>query len=94
MSESPEDTRAETPEHRLKRLKMRAWRRGTKEMDMVLGPFADANLAGLNAGDLVLFDRLLWENDQEIHGWVTGKAPVPAPYEGLLAQIKKHAFET
>ena len=38
----------ETAEARLKRMAMRSWRRGTKEMDLVLGPFADAHLAGLS----------------------------------------------
>ena len=41
----------ETAEARLKRMAMRSWRRGTKEMDLVLGPFADTHLAGLSEED-------------------------------------------
>lgn len=38
----------ETPEIRLRRLKMRSWRRGMKEMDLILGHFADEVLTGLS----------------------------------------------
>ena len=37
---------------RLRRLKIRSWRRGTKEMDLILGPFADAELGGLSVAEL------------------------------------------
>ena len=44
---------AETAEARLKRMSMRSWRRGTKEMDLILGPWSDAHLAGLDDADPV-----------------------------------------
>jgi antitoxin CptB len=83
---------SETPEVRLKRLRMRAWRRGTKEMDLILGPWADACLAGLPADTLARFERLLDENDQDLYGWVTGQdgAP-PEDLAGLIAEIGRHA---
>lgn len=74
-----------------KRLAMRAWRRGTKEMDLILGPYADAHLAGMGAEDLAAFDALLSENDQDLMGWVIGQAPVPAAHAALLARLTKHA---
>lgn len=77
----------ESPEARLKRMAMRSWRRGTKEMDMILGPYADAHLAGMDEARLVLFDRLLWENDQDLLPWVLGQVDGPADYQGLLADI-------
>lgn len=77
----------ETPEAGLKRMKMRAWRRGTKEMDMILGPYADAHLAAMDARTLALFDRLLWENDQDLFPWVMGKVSCPAEYVGLVMLI-------
>ncbi|MDN5785578.1 succinate dehydrogenase assembly factor 2 [Pseudorhodobacter sp.] len=77
----------ETPEARLKRMKMRSWRRGTKEMDMILGPYADSHLAHMTEARLVLFDRLLWENDQDLLPWVLGQT-VPLPdYAELIAEI-------
>lgn len=77
----------ETAEARLKRLSMRSWRRGTKEMDLILGPFADARLAGMTAADLQLYDALLQENDQDLYPWVTGAVPAPERFAALLADI-------
>jgi len=81
----------EAAEDRLKRLKMRSWRRGTKEMDLILGPFADARLATLSEDDLVLYDRMLGENDQDLYRWVTGQAKAPAEIAGMIAVVAGHA---
>ena len=81
----------ETAEARLKRLRMRSWRRGTKEMDLVLGPFADASLLGMDPGALDLYDRLLAENDQELILWVTGQVAAPVEFAGLVAAISGFA---
>lgn len=77
----------ETPENRLKRMTMRSWRRGTKEMDMILGPFADRNLAQLAPDVLDLYDAMLEENDQDLYRWVTGQEAAPDKFSTLLAQI-------
>jgi antitoxin CptB len=77
----------ETNEAGLKRMAMRSWRRGTKEMDLVLGPFADAHLAGMDKTKLTLYDRLLDENDQDLLPWVLGQNPAPAEFADLLAEI-------
>ena len=77
----------ETAEARLKRMAMRSWRRGTKEMDLVLGPYADAHLAAMDATTLALYDRLLGENDQDLLPWVLGQTPAPEDYAGLIAEI-------
>lgn len=81
----------ETPEARLKRMRMRAWRRGTKEMDLVLGPWADAHLAGLSPERLDLFDALLAENDQDLMAWLLGNAKAPPELAGFLAEIGNFA---
>ncbi len=77
----------ETSEARLKRMTMRSWRRGTKEMDLVLGPFADANLATLSEAQLLTYDRLLDENDQDLLPWVLGQNDAPVELQGLIAEI-------
>lgn len=77
----------ETPEARLKRMKMRSWRRGIREMDLILGPYADAMLAELDAESLDLYDRLLEENDQDLYPWISGFLPCPPQYVDILAQI-------
>ncbi len=81
----------ETAEARLKRLAMRSWRRGTKEMDLILGPFADRHLAGLSGPDLQLYDRLLEENDQDLMAWILGQALPPGWVVPLLARVTAFA---
>jgi antitoxin CptB len=70
-----------------KRLSMRAWRRGMREMDLILGPYADAHLTGMDAGHLAQFDALLDENDQDLLPWVLGQQPRPEAYAALLEHI-------
>lgn len=81
----------ETPEARIKRLRMRSWRRGIKEMDLILGPFADQELTGLSSQDLELYERLLDQNDQDLLAWSTGAAVVPDWLDPLLTQIVARA---
>jgi antitoxin CptB len=83
----------ETAEARLKRLTMRSWRRGTKEMDLVLGPFADRHLSGLSEADLSTYDRLLQENDQDLMAWILGQSVSPDWVKPLLARITAFARE-
>ncbi|MGB3147063.1 MAG: succinate dehydrogenase assembly factor 2 [Paracoccaceae bacterium] len=81
----------ESPEARLRRMTMRSWRRGMKEMDLVLGPYADAHLAAMSAADRDLFEALLAENDQDIFPWITGAATPPARFAPLIARITAFA---
>ena len=78
---------SETPEARLKRMSMRSWRRGTKEMDLILGPYADAHLAGMAEEKLAIYDRLLEENDQDLLPWVLGQNPAPGYLLDLIGEI-------
>ncbi len=64
-------------DHRRKRLRFRAWRRGTKEADLLLGPFADACLDSLDEEGLASFEALLARSDPEIMDWMTGAAEPP-----------------
>lgn len=79
---------SETPEIRLKRLKMRSWRRGMKEMDLILGPFSDAGLALLSNADLDIYEDLLDENDQELYQWFSGQVEIPSQFVDLIAHLK------
>lgn len=78
---------SETHEARIKRMKMRSWRRGIREMDLILGPYADANLEHFDAAALDLFDTLLEENDQDLYPWFSGAQPCPPQYVELFAKI-------
>jgi antitoxin CptB len=81
----------ETAEARLKRMAMRSWRRGTKEMDLVLGPFADAHLAAFSEAELRTYDALLEENDQDLMAWILGQSAPPAALAPLLQRITAFA---
>jgi len=81
------NTVAETAEARLKRMQMRSWRRGTKEMDLILGPYAEAHLATMSPERLDLYDALLGENDQDLLPWVLGQTPAPERFSVLITDI-------
>jgi antitoxin CptB len=82
-----------TSDERLKRMVMRSWRRGTKEMDLILGPYANARIEGLDPATLDLFDALLLENDQDLYFWVTGAKVPPERYVNLLAEIGEYSLD-
>lgn len=81
----------ETQVARIKRLQMRSWRRGMKEMDIVLGPFSDSEIVKLSEEELVLYDRLLSENDQDLLSWLIGQTSTPIEYLDLMTVISRHA---
>ncbi len=62
---------------RIKRMRYRAWHRGTKEMDLMLGPYADARLATMSAAELDRFERLLDLPDTDLLAWLLGQQPLP-----------------
>ena len=68
----------------LRALKYRAWHRGTREADMMIGGFFDAQHALWNAEDRALFAALLTEQDVDIMAWAIGTQPVPKRYEGPM----------
>lgn len=78
---------SELREHRIKRLKMRSMRRGIKEMDVILQPFAEANLGAMEEADLALYDDLLSENDHDLYQWVSGQIAPPQTYASLIDRI-------
>ena len=63
-------------EARRKKALYRAWHRGTKEMDFVMGHFADAHIAALSETDLADFEALLDVSDRELFAWIVGTEEV------------------
>jgi antitoxin CptB len=78
----------ETAAIRIKRLRIRSWRRGMKEMDLILGRYADACLAALAPAALNEYEALLGENDQDLLAWVTGAAPVPDIHRAAVDAVR------
>ena len=62
---------------RLKRIAFRAWRRGFREADLILGPFSDRYCPDMSQADLDDFERLLDELDHDIYDWLCERRPVP-----------------
>ncbi|WP_299830017.1 succinate dehydrogenase assembly factor 2 [uncultured Roseobacter sp.] len=77
----------EPRETRIKRLKMRSMRRGIKEMDVILQPFAEANLEAMDEAGLSLYDDMLSENDHDLYQWVSRQTQAPDRYAALIDQI-------
>ena len=77
----------EPREARIKRLRMRSMRRGTKEMDLLLIRFTDACLDRMSDAELAHYDALLRENDQDLYQWIAGQVPAPEGFAGLVAKI-------
>lgn len=69
---------------RLKRTRFRAWHRGTREADFMIGGFFDAHHAGWSEEQLVWFERLLEEQDVDIMGWAIGSIPCPPKWDGAM----------
>jgi antitoxin CptB len=69
---------------RRKRLLFRCWHRGTREMDLILGRFADAELADLTDDELDELERLIELPDPDLYAALTGDRPITAEYAGPL----------
>jgi len=71
-------------EVRKKRILFRAWHRGTREMDLILGRFADATVGRLGEHDIALLEDLMEVPDNDLYDWITGAKETPAKYETAL----------
>jgi antitoxin CptB len=69
---------------RRRRLLFRSWHRGMREMDLIMGRFADAHIGRLSDAELGDFERLLEVPDQQMFGWITGAVPAPSEHDGAL----------
>jgi antitoxin CptB len=75
---------------RLARARFRAWHRGTREADYMIGCFFDRHHARWSEDDLAWFEALLEEDDVEIMAWALGTRTAPARFEGaMLAEMRK-----
>ena len=75
---------------RLARARFRAWHRGTREADYMIGGFFDRHHAGWTEDDLTWFEALLEQDDVDIMAWALGRRTPPESFEGpLLAQMRK-----
>jgi len=69
---------------RRRKLLFRSWHRGIREMDLILGGFADQAIGSLNDAELHQYEHLLEVQDADLLSWVTGQNPVPAAFDTPL----------
>ncbi|MGO9631941.1 MAG: succinate dehydrogenase assembly factor 2 [Xanthobacteraceae bacterium] len=75
-------------DERRRKLLFRAWRRGVREMDLIIGRFADVHIDKFDAAGLDDFERLIEAPNADLYAWVTGTEIAPAPYDtAVLASL-------
>ena len=77
-----------------KRLIFRSWHRGTREIDLLLGSFADAHLTYFDERQLAVYDRFLNNSDPDIFNWITGQEPVPPAEDNDVVALLLRFFKT
>ena len=74
---------------RRNKLRFRAWRRGFREADLILGAFADAHLPSMQIEELDAFETLIDQPDHDLYGWIIGRDETPDAFRGdMLDRIR------
>ena len=77
-------------DERRRRILFRAWRRGVREMDIVMGRFADAHLEAMSERELAEFERLLDVPDPQALAWIMGEEATPPEFDTpLIARLRE-----
>ncbi|MEQ8965269.1 MAG: succinate dehydrogenase assembly factor 2 [Azospirillaceae bacterium] len=93
FAESPTPPSGEPIEVRRRRLRFRAWHRGTREADLLLGSFADRWIDRFDAGQLDRFEALLAMSDPDLYNWKTEREPVPPEHDhDVMDLLRAHAY--
>jgi len=75
-----------TFDQRLARAKFRAWHRGTREADYMIGGFFDRYASEWGAAEMDWFEDLLAEDDVDVMAWAMMTAPVPERFQGSMIE--------
>lgn len=80
-------------ENKRKQLTFRSWHRGTREMDLIMGSFADENIASFTEEEIKLYDDILQIPDPDLYDWVSGRKEPPSNVmNSVLEKFIKHDF--
>jgi antitoxin CptB len=71
---------------RLARARFRAWHRGTREADLMIGGFFDRHYTAWTEADLAWFEALLDEDDIDVMAWALQALPAPERFAGTMLQ--------
>lgn len=89
----PEVEVEETVENRRKRLTFRAWHRGTREMDLLMGSFAEKYIPTFDMPELDIFEEILMNNDPDVYDWINGRKTPPTDLSSpVLDLLLAHRF--
>lgn len=72
---------------RRRRLKFRSWHRGTREMDLLMGSFADAHLERFDHAGLDVYEAMLEISDPDLYNWFSGREPVPLAEDTAVMRL-------
>ena len=73
-----------------KKMLYRCWHRGTQEMDLILGHFANQHLEKYNQSELNRFEKLMDEQDTDLLAWILGQQPIPSDVDAeLINQLRE-----
>lgn len=78
---------------RKRRLRFRAWHRGTREMDLLMGRFADSELGALPEAEVDDLELLMEAPDRDVFSWLTGELELPGNYDTPVFR-RLRAFHT
>jgi antitoxin CptB len=80
-------------ENKRKQLIFRSWHRGTREMDLIMGSFADKYVPEFNVADLDQYEELLQNSDPDLYDWISGRKEVPANIRNdLIEKLLTHNY--
>jgi antitoxin CptB len=78
---------------RRKRILFRAWHRGTREMDLLMGRYAESAIDAMSEAELSIFEALIEVPDRDLFAWITGSEPTAENFDTGIFQALK-AFHT
>ena len=92
LSSASDGLQKDHPEIRRRRLLFRCWHRGTQEIDLLLGSFAETSLAGLDGAQLDRLEALLDCADADLFDWITGRTRPPPAYDHDVMRLLRSSL--
>ena len=79
-----------TEQNRVGRLRFRSWHRGMREMDLLMGSFADAHLASFTPAQLDAYEAILDMHDPDVYNWIIGVSEIPSEQDNDVMRLLCH----
>jgi len=76
-----------TDTNRAQRLRYRSWHRGTREMDLLMGSFADTHINTFTPAQLDQYEAILGLSDPDLYNWITAVENVPQEYDSEVMRL-------